>query len=165
MITVRCNPASLGARLRAKAQRDRGALGRASTAAAYRYMRYLQQESDRRGVTYMGQWKRGWRVVKTDRGALLHNDCPYAGVIEAGARPHAVSQAGRDAIARWAARKLGLDRPEAVAAAGGIAAKIAQVGQAPTWIVRDSLGVARRFFAVEFARAVRGNARGESAVG
>lgn len=35
-----------------------------------------------------GLYLKSWKVTSTELGAILHNDSPYAGIIEWGARPH-----------------------------------------------------------------------------
>lgn len=57
------------------------------------------------GSVDRGQFKRSWRAVRTEEGAELRNDAPYAGVIEYGRRP------GRPGpplapIYEWVQRKL-----------------------------------------------------------
>lgn len=80
-----------------------------------------------------------WRVVVLSNGDLyIRNNAPHAGIIEAGARPHTVSEAGRLAIQDWAERH-GMENPEA--AAWGIVKKIEKEGSRAHWIVRDSLEV------------------------
>lgn len=57
-----------------------------------------------------GQLKAAWLVViggwLAGFIAEVVNDAPHAGVIEAGARPHAVSRAGVEAIRRWVMLKM-----------------------------------------------------------
>lgn len=56
-----------------------------------------------------GTFRAAWRVLTSSwRGnelASVENDAPHAGIIEKGARPHMVSQAGREALRRWVIRK------------------------------------------------------------
>jgi hypothetical protein len=59
--------------------------------------------------------------------------------IEYGTHPHPVSKKGREAIAAWAQRKLGIDEKEAESAAWGIANKIRAHGQAPRPFLRPAI--------------------------
>ncbi len=54
----------------------------------------------------LGQFKTAWRVREGIHGPEIVNDAPHAGIIELGARPHAVSREGMIAIAAWAKRKI-----------------------------------------------------------
>lgn len=56
-----------------------------------------------------GELKSSWKVARTKiRGsnevALIENTAPHAGIVEMGARPHAVSEAGQLAIYEWVKR-------------------------------------------------------------
>lgn len=57
-----------------------------------------------------GDMKSAWKVVNRPGGAglsemsVIENTAPYAGVVERGARPHAVSEAGQLAIYEWVKR-------------------------------------------------------------
>lgn len=73
-----------------------------------------------RGRTYLvrkspvdtGQYKNSW-VVKDHgrRGSTIENDAPHAGIIEAGARPHAVNREGIEALTKWVLRVFSRKRP------------------------------------------------------
>jgi len=133
--------------------------------AAFRGQAYLTKKSpvDR------GELKNAWDVRKTDDGALLMNDAPHAGIVEAGARPHEVNAEGVEAIYQWVKRK-GLLGPAPQRVRGGrystageygeamaerdqqtwevvwaIIHKLKKEGQKPTWFVRDSLDTLRIF--------------------
>ena len=65
---------------------------------------------------------------------------PEQGIwIEYGTPPHPVSRKGRENIARWATRKLGLGEKEAESASWGIVNKIRQEGTQPRSFLRSSL--------------------------
>ena len=66
----------------------------------------------KRSPVDQGVYKNSWQVRSMGAiGALLFNDAPHAGIIEQGARPHAVSREGIEAIKAWAKRKLVLTGP------------------------------------------------------
>ena len=139
-----------------------------------------------------GAYKASWEVKMPSSGrpTMLINDAPYAGVIEAGARPH---WAPLEPLIEWARRKAGdlslaglvairpanftksgrfrgqagLDDSDSAAIeafARGVQLKIAAKGQAPKWIMRNQLPFARKSLARAFefylARGVRGNGAG-----
>jgi len=162
-VIVRIDARQLGNAMRAERRDVRSAGEKAARAAAQRYKTFLVNETDRRGITDRGIYKNAWRVIPVPGGVLLSNDSPHAGIVEAGARPHPVSREGVEAIARWCVRKLGLQRSEAMSAAYAIADHIRRYGQKGQWIVRDTIGVARRFFGEEIVRILNSrpsNARG-----
>lgn len=107
-----------------------------------------------------GQLRNSWRVGVTQGfegsvQAALYNDAPHAGIVEQGARPHAVSQEGIEALAAWAQRKLGLDEKAARGVAYAIAAKIKAEGQAPTYFTRGQMPELTRLTANEVLRRIR----------
>lgn len=59
----------------------------------------------KRGPVDQGQLKNSWMVDRNAEGNVnLTSTAPHAGVIEEGARPHAVSAAGYEAIYNWVRR-------------------------------------------------------------
>lgn len=175
-MVVRMRPDQLPRALRAEGERIRRAIPKAARAAAQRFKARLVARTDELGITDQGILKNSWRVGtgggRDDAGrftagsggtvARVYSDAPHAGVIELGARPHAVSLEGREAIARWAMRKLNLSEKEAEHAAFAIAKKIEKVGQKPRYLVRDCLDDARRYFGEELSRVVASGAGAES---
>lgn len=155
MTTIDITADKLPAALRANGKGTSAALKIAAIAAARRFVPYLAKLTDDMGITDRGIFKAGWKAEKTARGASVSNDTPYAGVIELGARPHAVSPAARQLLKEWAIRKLGVSAKEADGISWAIAHKIAQKGQAPTYMVRDAMPHAAKWFAEEFARVMR----------
>ena len=113
---------------------------------------HLAEDIDRRGITDRGILKNSIRAERTADGATTTIDAPHAGVIELGARPHPIGKAVRDLIAAWAMRKLGVDEETAQKIAWGVGHKLATEGQKPTYVVRDSMPAAQRFFAQELVR-------------
>mgnify|MGYP007070989117 CR=1 FL=1 len=129
---------------------------------------------------YTGHFKNAWRVRIRNGTVQLENDDPIAGVIERGARPHAVSREGVEAIREWVRRKAiqfttsaagkvrwtgqtrGLTRAEADGEFAwlvdeitwGIVNRIRRHGQKGTFIVQQSLPQLRTFAAAEMKRAV-----------
>jgi len=77
------------------------AIRRGMAAGADRGASLLVRKS--RGVNYMGQYMNSWHVpMRADRDrAQVRNDAPHAGIIEAGARKHGVSEDGRKALLQW----------------------------------------------------------------
>lgn len=131
----------------------------------------LVQQATNRGKIDRGQYRAAFRIVREHGARALDrrqgatytilNDAPYAGVIELGARPHKVSEAGREAIREWVRRKvLGFSASEADENAivdeitMGIVKKLEIKGQQGTFIVRDSLPILRDVAAIEIRRAI-----------
>jgi hypothetical protein len=144
----------------------------------------------RKTPTDTGQARAGWRVVESpgsnpyipsDVVSRIVNDAPHIGIIEAGARPHAVSDAGILAIEAWVRRKgladdavsaarernvglralggAGVKVPSYDAAvhaiAMGIVWKLRHFGQEPTYFVRDALPSLRRAMAREVMAEIK----------
>lgn len=96
VITIR--PGQLGARIKADARAGQRAIDQGVKLAANRIRDYLKSISP----SYEGTFKNAWQVMRSASGlAGVSNASPVAGVIEAGARPHAVSAEGRQAIREW----------------------------------------------------------------
>jgi hypothetical protein len=109
---------------------------RASLSAARRIQAAIVAEIDRRGITDLGALKASYRAHQTGDGAIVDSDCPYAGVVELGARPHPIGKAVRERIAAWGVRKLGLSESDAKRMAFFVGKKLATEGQKPTYVVR-----------------------------
>lgn len=105
------------------------------------------------GVT--GQFKAKLRAIETTGGAILMNDAPHAGVLELGARPHWIGKRGMQALYEWFFYKLRLSPAEAMRAAYAYRAKVARVGQRPTFFFRKRLPVLRRILGVEIETVMR----------
>lgn len=74
----------------------------------------------------------------TDAG--ITNSAPHAGIVEAGARPHKVNEAGIQALYEWVVRHgLGKDPKDQMSIVWAIAKKLEVNGQKATYFVRDSL--------------------------
>jgi hypothetical protein len=106
-----------------------------------------------------GQLKAGWRSRGFPEGktevARVSNDAPYAGVVELGARPHQMSMEGRVALAGWVRRHFpGMSEAEVWSMVQGIANKIANEGQAPTYFVRNAMPDLTRLAEMEIKRAL-----------
>ena len=98
-----------------------------------------------------GSLERAWRV-KADKDVELVNEMPYAGVVERGAKPHGVDENAIASITDWAQRKIGLSEKEAQGLAFGLAKKIGEKGQEPTFFVKNSLD--------ELSKALKARAEG-----
>jgi hypothetical protein len=99
-----------------------------------------------------GRHRASWKTKKSAAGVLVENDAPYAGIIERGARPHAVSEEGREAITRWAMRKFGISVDEAEKMAQGIINKLRAHGQKGTFVVEKNLDNSAKWLAEEITR-------------
>lgn len=120
-----------------------------------------------------GLLKASWRDTATGAGgstiAEVMNDAPYVGIVEAGARPHAVSEAGQAAIREWVRRHLpdliGRDRAKTIKRrfanyaeieinriTSAIVWRIRKYGQPPTYFIRDALPELSRYAALEVLR-------------
>lgn len=131
----------------------RKAAKKAARAAAYRMKAYLIKKVDDLKITDRGIYKNSFRVV----GESVLNDAPHAPIIEDGARPHPVSEAGVQAIAAWARRKLGIkDEAQALGIARAIAWKIRHHGQEAKNVMRNEIPMAIVFFGQEFQRIMGG---------
>lgn len=142
--------------MRQHEERARKAIRVAAVGAAHRFKARLVARTDELGITDTGIFKNAWRVATGIGNALaeVYNDAPYAGILELGARPHKVSAEAREAIKRWAMRKLQLEEAEAEHAAWAIAKKIEAEGVKPHYIVRDLLRTAQRYLREEMKRAM-----------
>lgn len=111
----------------------------------------------------------GWQAQLTQDGAELFNDVPYAGVLEAGSRPH---RPPLRPILEWVVRKFGLDLSndqgarrsfedlgdvpsETMAIAMAVVNKIAREGTKPHWMVKNSLPKLREMLKEEVEGQLR----------
>lgn len=148
-------PAQLSDALRKAGQKHRGAFPKAAIAAARKFQALLMRRCDELGITDLGTLKSSWRAERTSDGAIVYSDCPYAGIVELGARPHPVSVEGQQAIAEWAIRKLGVDPAKAASVAFLICRKIAKEGQLPRYLVQGVLPQAGQYFVQELTRIIK----------
>ena len=158
MSEYRVHPSKLGAVFRAGAKRALAATREAAVVAAERGRALLV----RRSPVYLGLFRAAWKVTR-GREPTITNSAPYAGVIERGARPHAVSQEGIEAIAEWARLKLGLDEKESRNVAYGVAKRLAAEGQEGHFLVRDALPMLTAYYASAVEDALRRAHRPEGA--
>lgn len=105
------------------------------------------------GAVSTGNYLRSWKVAPTERGAVLRNWAPYAGIIERGRRAGAPMPPPQ-ALARWAQLKLGLSRKEAESAGWAMAREIARRGLRPRRVLASVMPFARRFAREEVIREV-----------
>ena len=66
-------------------------------------------------------------------------DAPQSVWQEFGTHPHPISQKGKNAIARWAQVKLGLDEKEAMGLAWGYSVNVSREGTEPRPFLRPAL--------------------------
>jgi phage gpG-like protein len=153
--TFHIDAGGLGQALKAHGEKGQKLMKIAAIAAARKFKALLVNRTDDLGITDRGSLKNSWKAEKTEDGAIVFSDCPYAGIIELGARPHAVSIEGQQAIADWAVRKLGVDEKEAKSVAFLICRKIAREGQKPKYLVAGVLPKAQIYFREEIARVMK----------
>jgi hypothetical protein len=151
--------------LREEARKVKGAIRSSQRVAAQRGKAHLIAETDRKGITDRGQYKSSFQVRGQGGEVVLENDSPIAGVIELGARPHPVSEEGREAIRAWVARKmLGINAADAEdnldvgAITRAIVEKIRRHGQDGRFVFRDALPTLNRFLREEVERRLKGGA-------
>jgi len=95
---------------------------------------------DEMGITDEGTLKKAvimYDVSPTEKHLVFTAD--YAACIEWGTRPHSVSKEGKERIAGWASRKLGLSEEEAKNAAYAISWKIWWEGSQPKPWLRSAI--------------------------
>jgi hypothetical protein len=101
-MSITIEPGQLGARLRSDGNGLPKVIQRAMFSAAQRGKAFIVDKSPvDRGIL-----RNAWRIVKMSDGVELINDQPYAGVMEAGARPFKIGRAGLDALKAWVYRKI-----------------------------------------------------------
>lgn len=153
MSSIKINPRELAVVLRKEDARLRKAVSQAANAAARKLKTYMVRETDRKGITDRGIYKSSFVVNKN----VVSNEAPHAGIVEMGTRPHFVGKEGREALALWCMRKLGLTYADAQSASWAIAHKIAEVGTEGRYVFRDALPKAVEFFQQELARIIKRN--------
>jgi hypothetical protein len=92
----------LGAKFRALQEEIEAAGRQGAFRAALRGVRVVAEDTP----VDEGVARAGWQVQRTPDGAELFNDVPYAGILEAGSRPH---RPPLRPILEWVVRKFGLD--------------------------------------------------------
>ena len=90
------------------------------------------------GAVNTGQYKRSWKAMRTDNGAAVLNLAPYAEAIEDG-RQTGMKAPPTEALARWAQRRLNLDREAAKKAAWVIGRAIKKRGLKARHILSGAL--------------------------
>ena len=166
-------PEQLARRLRQDAGRLPGVVARGLHRAAHRGRALLVSLSP----VDTGQFKNAWRVLNRPpslQPPSIHNAAPHAGIIERGARPHAVSAEGREALRRWVRRVLGAElklnlraqspggrvrtrdfEAQVESIVRGIVQKLARVGQKGHFLVEKNLDRLAEFARQEVEAALR----------
>jgi len=156
--TFTLTPDELARVMRRHAKEAPEAVRRGMRAGARRGAAHMPKKTP----TDMGQMRNSWRVS----GDRLYNDAPPVGILEAGARPHPVSDAGMLALEAWALRhpsvlaafsddgkgRMRTRQQAAQAAAAAIAWKLRTQGQKATYFTLNELPALRRFARQEVAR-------------
>lgn len=162
-------------------QNVRRAIARGAVAGAHRGRAIMVRATP----IDQGQLRASWKVkpgVHEFRGlsqdlAELINDAPHISIVELGARPHAVSREGWEAIYEWVRRhyrtqtggvytlggagkmvsrsKDGRRDPRIEAITWAIVRKIKREGQKPTFFVRNSVDDLRQVMAYELDREIK----------
>ncbi len=163
MATFTIKPGELGGLIRSQQKGTLEAIREGSEIAAARVVAYLKTISP----VYDGVFKNAWQVMSATAKGLagVSNSAPYAGIIEAGARPHGVSQEGVEAIREWVRKTVTVvatapskQHPQGGAKAlshddandafawwvdeitWAIVKKLKEKGQKGRWLVRDNIG-------------------------
>lgn len=152
MSKIRLTPAKFARSLIKRAGGITKAVDKGIETGAHRGMAILVARTPSGATSKMRQ---SWSVNGKGRRVEIHNDAPYAGIVEKGARPHPVNEEGIAAITHWARRKLGLNAVDAEGLAQGVAWKLRRKGQKPTHFVRDSMDDLRDALADEVARELK----------
>ncbi len=150
-IVVKVSAKQWGNYLRQLGARMVPAARRGALAAAYRAVAQLQRETSQDNLVNTANYKRSWRADRTELGAVVANQAPYAAVIEEGRRAGS-RQPPTEYIKRWAQRRLGLSEAEAAAAAFPIARAIAKKGLKPRRVLQSARPEIRRFVLEEIKR-------------
>lgn len=104
MATFKVNGARMGGVFRAQASRMPAAVRAGLREGAERGRTLVKRKTP----VDLGTMRNAWLVKEQPYGASLDNSAPYAGIIEAGARPHGVSEEGQAAIRDWVIRNVPL---------------------------------------------------------
>jgi hypothetical protein len=91
-----------------------------------------------KGAFNTGAYRRAWKSEPSERGARIFNAEPYAPIIESGRRP-GEKPPPTEAIAQWAARRLGMSPQDSKAAAFAMARSIGARGLKARKVLGDSL--------------------------
>lgn len=133
--TLRIDAKRLGKELKARGEQTPTVLMAGMKLAAERGRTLLARETP----VDTGAMKARWRVASSPTELALVNDAPYAGVVEGGARPHAVSLEGRYAIKLWFMRKVGLTEKEAAIRTEAFCLKLLTKGWPGKFFIRACL--------------------------
>lgn len=185
MAIIKITANQLPKELRARVEKTPIVLQRGIVTAAHRGRTYMVRKTPRDRGQLRNAWRVRFRRGGKYVGCNLVNDAPYAGVVEHGARPHAVSREGWESIYEWVRRKGlvteeflgwekagrgggrvqvrktrkikagGFDDPDISAITWGIVKKLQRVGQAPTYFVKLSLPRLSKLMRLEVARIIK----------
>lgn len=105
------------------------------------------------GAVDTRHYLRGWKAQRTNSGAVIFNDTPYAGVIELGRRPGARPPPSK-MLMPWLRHKLHLSESEAVGMAFVVARAIGRRGQAGRHVLDASVPDIVRYVYEEIGKAL-----------
>lgn len=97
-VVINMDVAELAQRFELDKVKFEAAVEKAGEVARFRGAALLTQNTP----TDLGQARGGWRI----EGRELHNIAPHSGVLEAGARPHGVSEEGKKLLFDWVMRVI-----------------------------------------------------------
>lgn len=100
---IRVGAGELGPLIQSIKRGARQSIDEGMMIGAQRSVSYLKRISP----VYDGLFRAAWKCFRTSSTEVqIRNDAPYAGVLEAGARPHKVSKEGQEALRQWIGAKL-----------------------------------------------------------
>ncbi len=151
-------PGQLGLHLKLTGRQAKKAMREGAYISAHRTVSDLKQKSPVYDGTFKNAWTPGQSPSSGSVMARVSNSSPIAGVIEEGARPHGVSQEGREAIREWVRKVIQPDtEAEVKNIAAGIIDKLRFHGQKGRHIVRNNLDKYARWAADEIASSLAKN--------
>ena len=107
-MTVQVDMAAMPGLLERHGKRSMDAVRKGLRSAARRSQALLVHRTPRDRGSAAAGWRNSAHAGTGDVVAYCLNTCPYIGILESGARPHAVSKEGQEAIYQWVLRVLRL---------------------------------------------------------
>lgn len=123
-------PQQFADHVRNRHQEQRAAIKRGIVRGVEKGVVYMKKVSP----VDMGELRDSWTGLHFQNSSVLINAAPHAGVMERGARPHAVNREGMERLMAWCERH-GMDKSVAWA----IAKKLEKEGYTGTFFVKRAL--------------------------